>query len=191
MNKKRLRRIYRTKRRNLSPLLRRYYSKKICQKLLDWPLFRSSESIFFYHPIDKEVDTQYLFDHDLLENTRFIFPKTDPETRRIHCYEIHHFEKHLSNGCFDIMEPVSCENRTVASSEIDLVLVPGLVFDYSGHRIGFGGGYFDRFLSNEKLTATTVGLGYSFQLIKKLPAEKHDETVDYILTEIGFTAVKQ
>jgi len=71
-------------------------------------------------------------------------------------------------------------------ADIDLVIVPGVVFDKSGHRIGYGHGYYDRFLDNlEKINknAVKVGLAYDFQIADKVPIEKHDVPVDKIVTE--------
>jgi 5-formyltetrahydrofolate cyclo-ligase len=133
--------------------------------------------------VDKEVNTSYLFEHPSLSDTRFVFPKADPQTRKLELFEVHSFEEHLEKGTFDIVEPIAHDQRKIHLSEIDVVLVPGLVFDQIGHRIGFGGGYFDRFLSITELRATTIGLAYSFQVINKLPAEEHDQPLNYVLTE--------
>ena len=65
--------------------------------------------------------------------------------------------------------------------KFDLCIVPGVAFDKTGHRIGFGGGYFDRLL--KKTRAATIGLAYEFQIIDKVPVTAYDVAVDYIVTE--------
>ncbi|MEK7171342.1 MAG: 5-formyltetrahydrofolate cyclo-ligase, partial [Patescibacteria group bacterium] len=101
------------------------------------------------------------------------------KARRICLYELHNPHE-FENGKFGIREPKICILKR-KFDEIDVALVPGIAFDETGHRIGFGGGYFDRFL--KKIHCTTIGLAYEFQIIEKAPVEQYDVAVDYIVTE--------
>ena len=186
MDKNKLRNLYRIKRCRMSPIVRRHCSRKLCDLFLDWPHLIESERILFYHPIDKEVDTRYLFDHNSLIDTKLIFPRVKPETRELELFTIHDHRQELIRGSYGIKEPHPEADQKISIDELDLIIVPGLVFDPQGHRIGFGGGYYDRFLSNKNNDTKTIGFAYSFQVIDSIPAAEHDHPVDYLLTENGF-----
>ncbi|HEC88549.1 MAG TPA: 5-formyltetrahydrofolate cyclo-ligase, partial [Thermoplasmata archaeon] len=87
--------------------------------------------------------------------------------------------KELHTGEYGILEPrkefLRIENNA------DIFIIPGIVFDEDGNRIGYGGGYFDRFLSDFK--GKKIALAYEFQIIKKMPNEKHDVKMDFIVTD--------
>lgn len=82
----------------------------------------------------------------------------------------------------DLQEPIEAETEAIASESLDLLIVPGVVFTASGYRIGFGGGYYDRYLNGFK--GNTRSLAFDFQLADELPVESHDIPVDGIITEI-------
>lgn len=109
-------------------------------------------------------------------------PKSIHKSRALHFYEIISFQQ-VEKGYFDLLEPVVSETRRVDNSEIDLMIVPGLAFTRQGYRIGFGGGYYDRFLKDFK--HTTVSLLHSNQLVKSFPIETFDMPVQYLVTEKG------
>jgi 5-formyltetrahydrofolate cyclo-ligase len=88
-------------------------------------------------------------------------------------------EKHLVKGRFGIMEPLP----QVRVKSMDLLVVPGIAFDKQGYRLGYGKGYYDKFLS--KNPVLSFGLAYSLQLFEKLPHGKHDRRMDAIATEKG------
>jgi len=89
----------------------------------------------------------------------------------------------LSPGCFGILEP--CRNGVDhQADEADLIVIPGVAFDQSGHRIGYGKGYYDRFLQHPGRTAGLVGLCHDFQLIEgNIPADRHDIRMELVVTE--------
>ena len=82
----------------------------------------------------------------------------------------------------DLQEPIEAETEAIAPESLDLLIVPGVVFTASGYRIGFGGGYYDRYLNGFK--GNTRSLAFDFQLAGELPVESHDIPVDGIITEI-------
>jgi 5-formyltetrahydrofolate cyclo-ligase len=89
--------------------------------------------------------------------------------------------KKLIPGRFDILEPPM--GTALPPAEIDLILVPGLAFDNRGHRLGYGQGYYDRFLSLLKPECFILGVAYSFQIVDKTPNVEHDIPVNAVLTE--------
>lgn len=85
----------------------------------------------------------------------------------------------LKKGAYGILEP--SQIKPADENDIDIILVPGLAFDRSGGRMGFGMGYYDRFLKNSR--AVKIGLCYDFQLLDSIPSESHDVPMDFIITE--------
>ena len=93
-------------------------------------------------------------------------------------------EDELTPGPYSIMEPDAATCPAVTMCSPDLAIIPGVCFDRRGHRLGFGGGYYDRLLATDDMRGTlTIGLGYTFQLVDKLPTQPWDKTVNIICTE--------
>lgn len=123
-----------------------------------------------------EVSTDSLL-KKLFKKKKIIVPKL--KSKGICLYELKDAGR-FKKGKFGIREPAVCIPKK-AWHEIDVALIPGVAFDVSGHRIGFGGGHFDRFL--KKLDCTTIGLAYELQIIDKVPTHQYDVPVDFIITE--------
>lgn len=129
-----------------------------------------------------EVDTHNII-KTLIKNGKNVFvPITDPKTKELYISKLESFED-LELGFYNILTPKRTKINLFDPEVLDLVLVPGLVFDKFGYRIGYGGGYYDKFLSQANLRAQTIGLCYFIQIVDKLPVEEYDIPVDYILTE--------
>src|SRR5208282_3279592 len=118
-----------------------------------------------------EINTYSILEGSLELAKKLYLPKVVKDKNLFHFYPVLDF-KTLAKGPFGILEPSG--NKPADWEEIDLVLVPGLAFDRTGNRLGFGKGYYDRVLPQLKKTTLTIGLGYSFQIVDKLPAEPHD-----------------
>lgn len=88
-----------------------------------------------------------------------------------------------SAGRYGIPEPDAREDRALDARDLDVVVVPGLCFDVRGHRLGYGAGYYDRFLSTLRADTLRVGVAFEAQVIDHVPNEAHDERVDLLLTE--------
>lgn len=147
-------------------------------------LFHHARTVFTYVSLSSEVSTDLLIKKFFGEK-KIVVPIVSG--REIHLKELKDgtlFRK----GKFGIREPKkSLPYKKI--SEIDVALIPGIAFDESGRRIGFGGGYFDRLLA--KLHCTTIGLAYEFQIVDKAPARSYDVPVDYIITEKRIIRCKQ
>lgn len=128
---------------------------------------------------DNEVATRDLVRAALGEGRRVVCPRALPGGRIEH-YEIGSLQD-LEPGRFGLLEPPPEPDRAVDPSAVDLVLVPGIVFDREGFRAGFGGGYYDRFLA--AIDAPSIGLAFALQLVDRVPREAHDVPVDAIVTE--------
>jgi len=90
----------------------------------------------------------------------------------------------LEPGYYNILTPKQEFIRYIDPSEIDLVIVPGAVFDREGYRVGYGGGYYDKFLSSKiRKDISKIAIAFDLQIVDKVPREEHDISVDYIITE--------
>ena len=148
----------------------------IFKKLTHTVFFRKSKIIFCYVSKANEVDSLKIINNYAKKKT-LVVPKVSGENLEL--FRLEHVD-HLEKGSFGVMEP----NHRIAKKhvgEIDLAIVPGVVFDKRGHRIGYGKGYFDRFLKN--LKCPKIGLAYEFQIIDKIPEDPYDVPVDFIITE--------
>ena len=151
-------------------------SKKIQDKLFNLEQYKKLKIIMFFVSFNNEVNTHNMI-RNALKNKTVIVPKV--ERHEIEPSVIIDFDN-LVPAKFGILEPI--ETMKIAYKNIDLVLVPGIVFDKEGHRIGYGYGYYDRFLRKVP-KAIKIGLAFDFQVIDKIPREMHDVAVNLIVTE--------
>lgn len=152
-------------------------SHEIIRKLLVTRIFQKSKNILFYMPIQNEVDTKPLIELVLKKDKNVMVPRVEDE-KTMEAYKISSLGD-LIVGKFGILEAKkSCEK--FQKKDIDLVVIPGIAFDESGHRIGFGQGYYDTFLKG--IRARKIALAYDFQIVENIPREEHDITMDLIIT---------
>lgn len=151
-------------------------SKKIVNSLLHLENYKKSKTIMFFVSFNNEVNTHDIIKSEI-KNKIVIVPKV--EHHEIEPSVIIDFDN-LITAKFGILEPI--ETMKIAYKKIDLVLVPGIVFDKEGHRIGYGFGYYDKFLRKVP-KAIKIGLAFDFQIVDKIPREMHDVSVDMIITE--------
>jgi 5-formyltetrahydrofolate cyclo-ligase len=162
--------------------LKRSYEmdEKIEGKLFSTEEYEAAELILCYVSFRSEVSTQGIIEKSIEKGKRIGIPRT--LRTRLEFYEIDSL-KNLKKGYMGILEPGG--NIKLEISEADLIIVPGLVFDMEGHRIGYGGGYYDRVLKeyNKSPAGKSIGLAYDFQVIEKIPRKEHDMPVDKIITD--------
>ena len=132
-----------------------------------------------------EVMTRPIIERSWALGKEVVIPVCQKERGMIVPSLLYSFDE-LEPKTMGILEPISDKLREVDPQSIDLCLVPGIAFDYYGNRIGFGAGYYDRFLPLLKPTAPKVALAHSFQLtVSPLPTNPNDIPVDFIITEKG------
>lgn len=162
--------------------------EKIFSQLIDSYMYKTADIVLAYWSVGSEVDTRRIIDKALEDKKKVAFPKcTDKNGNMIFCYIS--AVSDLSDGMYGIKEPI---NGVVADSftESSICLVPGLSFDKCGYRLGYGKGYYDRFLSN--FCGTSIGLCYESCLCEELPREEFDKHVDYLITDIKiFNNIKE
>lgn len=175
MDKKELRRQIREKKREMTPEQIESASEKLKELFLATEQYREAKTVYGYLPYNQEVRTVSMLQQALAEGKRVAVPKVyGDEMKFIYLTDL----AQVAEGYAGIPEPVA--DGPVADDPTALVLMPGLVFDKEGHRIGYGGGFYDKFLTEEP-GHPTVALCYDFQIVKELPTEKFDVPVDLVL----------
>ena len=175
MDKTSLRKQIREQKRAMTPRQIETASQKLCQLFLTSELYRQAKTIYGYLPYNQEVRTVPMLEQALADGKRVAVPKVyGDEMKFIYLTDLTQVE----TGYAGIPEPV--EDGPVADDPTALVLMPGLAFDREGHRIGYGGGFYDKFLAAEP-THPTLALCYGFQMVEQLQVEEFDIPVDVVL----------
>jgi 5-formyltetrahydrofolate cyclo-ligase len=157
-------------------------SASIAALLLAREDFASSKTVLLTLPFGSEWDTRALLRAALAGAKTVALPRVNLATRMLDICAITRIEHDAAPGYRGIPEPCAhCELLGVAS--IDWVLVPGVAFDRAGHRIGYGGGYYDRLLPLLRADAHRVAGAFELQLVDHVPAASHDVAVDAVVTE--------
>lgn len=168
-------------RRSLSAQQRAAKSTRIANALCSSRLFQQARAVFCYVGSEDEVHTREIMQMAIEQEKLLAVPYiTDAANGMMEAAVLQKIED-LVPGVYDIPTVSEAGRRFLAGSNIDLVIVPGTAFDTAGHRIGMGGGFYDRFLHDT--AASKVALAYECQIFDRLPVEKYDQQVDYIFTE--------
>lgn len=157
-------------------------SARIARSLLSLPLFSDKQVFFIYCHYQSEVATIALLDHCLVHGKTVGVPLCQPEQSSMWAVGIADVEDDLVSGYLGIPEPRN-GGRVIPSASIEVALIPGVVFDHCGNRLGYGKGFYDRFLALEAPQAVRVGLAFSCQLADNIPALPHDVPMDMVVTE--------
>jgi 5-formyltetrahydrofolate cyclo-ligase len=176
--KERIRLEISRKRRYLENSEKEQMDSEIINKLENLNEWKKAKNILVYVAHKSEVQTKNLIEK-YLKKKNIIVPKTH---LRFHSLSLHHIKSldDLFVGRYKLLEP-GPHTKMIDPRDIDLAIVPGMVFDLKGHRIGYGKGYYDQL--NKFLTCKKIGLAYNFQIIDNIPAEKHDQPIDILITE--------
>ena len=181
--KDRIRTIMHKRRTALEPERRTSLDSGISRQFFFMAEYEGATGIMFYASFGGEVGTWAMMARAVKEGKKVYLPRTDPPQRRLTPVRTRWCEGKIQNlvrGAYGICEPTG---PGADPGSVDLVCVPALAFDREGFRVGYGGGYYDRFLEGLSPRAVTVGLGYSFQVLPRVPRGRHDLPVDAIATE--------
>ena len=175
MNKTELRKSIRTRKRAMTETEIREKSEALGRLFLQSEEYRNARSIYGYLPYNQEVRTVAMLEQALRDGKRVAVPKCyGDEMRFIWMEDLSLVEK----GYAGIPEPIA--DGPIADDETALVLMPGMAFDREGHRIGYGGGFYDKFLAREE-NHPKVALWYDFQMVPHLETEEYDIPVDKVI----------
>jgi len=153
---------------------------------LESEIYKNAKTIMLYMPLGNEVSVTEIMKAAFRDGKSLVFPTTCKKNGRItprYVKEDTIFQK----GAFGVGEPYRA--KAAKASQIDVALIPGIAFDKTGARVGFGAGCYDRFL--EKLSVLKVGVCYDFQLCGKIAIAPHDIRMDFLLTEKGLIKIKE
>ncbi|NLP47624.1 MAG: 5-formyltetrahydrofolate cyclo-ligase [Clostridiales bacterium] len=167
-------------RENLNPDEKERLDRKISNRFLNLWHYREADLILIFVSTEVEVDTYLIMADALQKGKRVAVPRCVEGTRNIEYYLIDSPDD-LEPGTFGVPEPNPQKNLKLTEFDGAVCVVPALVYDKSGFRIGFGKGYFDRFLSSVQLK--TIGLIYDACLLDSVPRGKYDKRIDMIVTE--------
>ena len=179
-NKKALRASIKQKRRALSIEYRQQASRKMQAELTKLPCYQAAEYIMLYMAMQDEVQLDELIAMVLNDGKKAVIPLVTGAglMEAVGLSDM----ADLVPDKYGIKTVSEEKLRLIAPDQIDLIIVPGVAFDKAGHRLGMGGGFYDRFMLRAS-RAVRAALAYDCQLLVAVPAEVHDLTVDYIITE--------
>ncbi len=174
-----LRERCRNGRKNLDPAAKALMDKSISEKVKRLYQYRSAEVIMVYVSTAIEVDTFKIIENAFKDGKKVAVPRCIPMTRQMEFHFINSVED-LSPGSFGVLEPPE-DFPKVTDFSAALMLVPGFMFDYFGYRLGYGKGYYDRYMS--RFTGAAVGLCYSDELKRHMNHGRYDRAVDIVVSE--------
>jgi 5-formyltetrahydrofolate cyclo-ligase len=172
-----LRTMVRDQLKKISPAVRAVESIGLCERLQ--AQMPSAHTVLFFAPLADELDVWPVLELSLALGTTCALPFYNAEKKTYGAKVITKLATDIVTGKFGVREPAeSCAQ--IALDRFDLVLVPGVAFDFQGNRLGRGLGFYDRLLV--KTSGIKCGVAYDFQLLEKIPAEPHDAQVNFIVT---------
>lgn len=175
MDKNALRQLIRQQKREMTPEQIETASRALAEQFLQTKAYRQAKTVYGYLPYNQEVRTVPILEQALRDGKRVAVPKVYGDTMKfIYMDDLSAVEI----GYCNIPEPIADE--PVGDDPTALVLMPGLAFDKAGNRMGYGGGYYDKFLSEEP-NHPTVALCYQFQMVEQIPTDSYDIPVNLVL----------
>lgn len=184
-NKKEIRKLMREKRALLTKEEREKLDSAIFEKVINSKEYKESKNIFVFVSYDTEIDTHRIIKQALKDEKVLCVPRVISKEEGMIIAQIKSFDE-LEPGAYGILEPGD-NTFKVDETLIDVAYLPGLAFDKLGGRVGYGGGFYDRFLRKSRKDCKKIGLAYSFQVLEKVPmqqnAEYVDEYIDGIITD--------
>lgn len=157
-------------------------SRVICEQFIKSPIFEEAKLIMAYMAIANEADPSLIMDAAFAAGKAVAVPVVDYQAKKLRPAVISEAER-FEKDKYGILTPVYPECIDISS--IDAVIVPGLGFDRDGNRLGRGGGYYDKFLSEAGFRAMTCGFACEEQVLEKIQVAPHDRKVEYLFTQAG------
>ena len=155
----------------------------IKNKLLQMDCIKNSNTIMLYLDFNNEVITDDLIKELISMGKIVASPITIIKEKVLIPSQITDFENGIKYGAYNIREPKPDCSPEINIKNIDVVIVPAVAYDINGFRLGYGGGFYDRFLENIREDAVTIGIAFDLQIFDEVPKEPHDAQLDYIITE--------
>ena len=159
---------------------------KICNYLTESNLFKNADTILFYAALEDEINIDECINIALLQGKKAALPVCLDDNGNMKFYYINSLTD-IKTGHFGVREPDTCICREVTDFSGSICIVPAIAYDRKGYRLGYGKGYYDRFLEN--FSFISVGLCYNELIVDVLPLGEYDIPVDCIITQDGMLTV--
>jgi 5-formyltetrahydrofolate cyclo-ligase len=167
----------------LSPAQIGLYSAAITAQVCSMPAFSASQTVMAYIALPQEVQTADLIEYARRHHKRVVVPVVTAQG--LLAVECPSQPRDFRRGAYGILEPRD-RSAIVPPAEIAWVLVPGVGFDPEGNRLGYGAGYYDRFLNELPATAVYGGIAFHLQMVSHIPSLSHDVPMQFVVTEQGW-----
>jgi len=189
LEKQRIREAVRVRKNKLNRSSLEAMSKQVTSNLESLAIFprKRGQSLIYFVGKSQTCEVQTLpHIQALLDRGLEVWlPKTIVEEKTLKWGQVENIEADLTVGAFSVKEPTDSviARRVINFALLEIIIVPGLAFDEQGRRMGYGQGYYDRFLRSFSPSCPVVGLAFEFQVFPEIPIEPHDAHVDYLVTE--------
>lgn len=180
-SKRGIRKMIKERRALLTEAERENLDSIIFKKVTNSKEYQEAKVIFIFVSYDTELDTHKIIKQALKDGKRVSVPRIISKEEGMDVVEIKGFED-LKPGAYGILEPEDSKFK-IDESLIDVSYLPGVAFDRKGGRVGYGGGFYDRFLRKTRKDSLKIALGYSFQVLEEVPMDDNDEFIDGIITD--------
>ncbi|MGL4654883.1 MAG: 5-formyltetrahydrofolate cyclo-ligase [Sarcina sp.] len=177
MDKKSLRKTMRDKRKSMDSSEKEILDKELREKLFQTEEYKNSKNIFIYVSMEDEINTIEIIKQAFKDGKIIAVPKIMRD-KRMKALKINSLDE-LSIGYFNVLEPT--ENAKDLSEDIDLTIVPGLAFDSENKRLGYGGGFYDKFFEEHK-NSFKISLCYDYQFVTTVYPKEYDVSVEMIIS---------
>ncbi|MGG7079311.1 5-formyltetrahydrofolate cyclo-ligase [Clostridium sardiniense] len=174
------------KRDELDITVKEAVDNNIIEKLMMNETYKSARGIFIYIGFGSEINTKIIIKEALNSGKEVYVPKVIKKDMIL--IKIDSLEN-LVTSSYGILEPIG-DKSDFDVNKLDLIIMPGVAFDKAGNRLGYGGGYYDKFLEYNQIECKKIALAYDFQVLENLEVEDHDIKVDLIITEKQIINIK-
>ena len=161
----------------------KHNSDIITDKLLNLDCIKNAKNIMLYLDFNNEVSTDSLIKKLLNLGKIVSSPITLKEERKLIPSQITDLKNGIQYGAYNFREPKPECSPAINIKDLDVIIVPAVAYDKNCYRLGYGGGFYDRFLENLRKDAVTIGIAFDLQIFDEVPKEAHDAQLDYLVTE--------
>lgn len=193
--KKEIRDNMREFRNNLSPEAKAKKDKNILKNILKLSVYKKAKTVLCYMSTQKEIDTKELIKKAWKDGKKVALPKCKDSDKKskalsnqLDFYYINSFDE-LSKQSFGLLEPIEECCEKVTNFDESICIIPGFCFDKYGYRIGYGGGYYDRFL--QRYTGAKIGVVYKECMFKKLKYGRYDIPTNFVVNDLYIKTIKE
>ncbi len=179
--KSRMRQAVLARRDALVAAHRQQRSQALCVRVLARDEWQRAQVILATVAMGSEPDTQWLLHRALEQGKTLVLPRVQRADKSLGLYAVQHLSQDLLPGVWGILEPNPQRCASIPLTQVDLILVPGVAFDHTGARLGYGAGYYDRMLARAECRARTLAMAFEEQWVPQVPMDDHDQRVHCVL----------